>query len=115
VENSALYHDSESSTWWLFTNHVGLRDGMEYTDAIWVYWSKDLNRWDPANKAVVLDSTNCKWSPHVIGLPSVVRVGSRLAVFYDGNSDDPMPRGPKSHMHRDVGVAWLELPLVPPR
>ena len=31
------------------------------------------------------------------------------------NSDDPMPRGPKSHMHRDVGLAWLELPLVPPR
>ncbi|MEO7599241.1 MAG: hypothetical protein ABIV50_09940 [Opitutus sp.] len=115
VENSALYHDTDSGVWWLFTNHVGLRDGMEYTDAIWAYWSQDLYHWDPANKAVVLDSTNCSWSPHIIGLPSVVKVGSRLALFYDGNASDPMPRGVKSHIHRDVGLAWLDLPLVPPR
>jgi hypothetical protein len=47
-------------------------------------------------------------------LPSVVRVGDRLALFYDGNGDAKMPAGVKSHMNRDIGLAWLRLPLVPP-
>lgn len=115
VENSSLYHDDASGLWWLFTNHVGLRDGLEYTDAIWVYWSHDLDHWDPEHKAVVLDATNCTWSRHIVGLPSVIQIGKRLALFYDGSDADPMPRGAKSHMHRDVGLAWLDLPLSPPR
>jgi hypothetical protein len=45
----------------LSTNHIGVDRG-EYTDAIWVYWSKDPNRRDPKNKAVVLDGHNCTWS-----------------------------------------------------
>lgn len=114
IENSSLYHDREHRTWWLFTNHVGLRDGLEYTDAIWVYWTHDLDRWDPRNKAVVLDSANCRWSKHIVGLPSVIPQGRRLALFYDGNAADPMPAGVKSHMNRDVGLAWLDLPLTPP-
>ncbi len=113
VENSALYFEPTNRTWFLFTNHVGV-DGFEYTDAVWVYWSKDLNCWDPAHKAVVLDRSNCTWSKHIIGLPSVVRVGDRLALFYDGNGDAKMPGGVKSHMNRDIGLAWLRLPLVPP-
>ena len=114
IENASLYHDQDHGRWWVFTNHVGLRDGLEYTDAIWAYWTGDLNTWNPAHKAIVLDSSNCQWSRHIVGLPSVVQVGQRLALFYDGNAEDPMPRGVKSHMHRDVGLAWLELPLVPP-
>lgn len=114
IENSSVYYEPATRTWWLFTNHVGLRDGLEYTDALWVYWTKDPERWDPAHKAVVLDGNNCRWSPHIIGLPSVVRVGGRLAVFYDGNASPRMPTGVKSHMNRDVGLAWLDLPLVPP-
>jgi predicted GH43/DUF377 family glycosyl hydrolase len=114
VENSSLYHEPASRTWWLFTNHVGLRDGLEYTDAIWVYWTTDLDRWDPANKAVVLDAKNCVWSRHIIGLPSVVQVGKRLAILYDGNDAKDLPAGVKSHMNRDVGLAWLDLPLVAP-
>ena len=35
-----------------YKNHIGIDRG-EFTDAIWVYWSKDLNQWDPARKAVV--------------------------------------------------------------
>ena len=35
VENTSLYLEPKSRTWWLFTNHVGLRNGLEYTDAIW--------------------------------------------------------------------------------
>jgi predicted GH43/DUF377 family glycosyl hydrolase len=114
IENSSLYFEKKSKTWFLFTNHVGIKDGLEYTDAIWVYWSKDLTKWDPAHKAVVLDSSNCKWSKHIIGLPSVVQQGKRLAIFYDGQDASPIPPGVQSHMNRDVGMAWLELPLVPP-
>jgi hypothetical protein len=114
VENSALYYEPANQTWFLFTDHIGLRD-LEYTDAIWVYWSKDLDRWDPAHKAVVLDGTNCTWSKHIVGLPSVVKVGNRLAIFYDGNGEAKLPDGMKSHMNRDVGLAWLDLPLVPPK
>lgn len=106
IENSSLYYEKINKTWFLFTNHIGIDDGHEFTDAIWVYWSKDLNQWNPANKAIVLDGKNCSWSKKCIGLPSVVQVGKRLAIFYDapgGNST--------SHMKRHVGLAWLDLPL----
>jgi predicted GH43/DUF377 family glycosyl hydrolase len=108
IENSSLYFEKSSKTWFLFTNHIGI-DKHEYTDAIWVYWSKDLNNWDPENKAVVLDGQNCSWSQKCIGLPSVVTKDNRLAIFYDapgGNST--------SHMKRDIGLAWLDLPLSIP-
>jgi hypothetical protein len=75
-----------------------------------VYWTKDLNKWSAANKAIVLDPTNCKWSRNIIGLPSVVKHGNRLAIFYDGQAGDEM-----SHMRRDVGLAFLNLPLNPPK
>lgn len=108
VENSSLYFEQSNKTWFLFTNHIGL-EGEEYTDAIWVYWSKDLNRWDPQDKAVVLDGRNCTWSRKCIGMPSVMPVGKRLAVMYDAPGGDS-----KSHMNRDIGLAWLDLPLVTP-
>lgn len=108
IENASLYYEASNKTWFLFTNHIGI-DSFEYTDAIWVYWSRDLENWSPENKAVVLDGANCKWSKKCIGLPSVVPFGKRLAVFYDGPGGDSA-----SHMKRDVGLAWLDLPLVPP-
>lgn len=109
IENSSLYFEQSNNTWFLFTNHIGL-DGDEYTDAVWVYWSRDLNRWDAKNKAVVLDGKKCTWSKKCFGMPSVVRVGKRLAIFYDA------PGGVStSHMNRDLGLAWLELPLSPPK
>lgn len=113
IENSSIYFEEANRFWFLFTNHVGL-DGFEYTDAVWVYWSKDLNHWDPAHKAVVLDGRNCTWSKHIIGLPSVLKVGGRLALFYDGHDSAVLPAGVKSHMDRDIGLAWLNLPLIPP-
>jgi hypothetical protein len=64
---------------------------------------------------VVLDRSNCSWSKHIIGLPSVVKIGDRLALFYDGNGEPKMPMGVRSHMNRDIGLAWLELPLAPPK
>ena len=45
IENSSLYFEPANQTWFLFTNHIGL-EGLEYTDAVWVYWTKDLNRWN---------------------------------------------------------------------
>jgi predicted GH43/DUF377 family glycosyl hydrolase len=114
IENSSLYFEKQNQTWFLFTDHVGIRNGLEYTDAIWVYWSRDLTNWDPAHKAVVLDARNCQWSKHIIGLPSVVAIGKRLAIIYDGQDADPIPSGVKSHMNRDIGLAWLDLPLNPP-
>ncbi len=108
IENSSIYYEKSNKTWFLFTNHIGIDRG-EYTDAIWVYWSRDLNKWDPQNKAVVLDGRNCTWSTKCIGLPSVVPVGKRLALFYDAPGGDSI-----SHMRRHVGLAWLDLPLSPP-
>ena len=108
IENSTLHYEKSNKTWFLFTNHIGI-DHTEFTDAIWVYWSKDLNIWDPKNKAVVLDGQNCNWSKKCIGLPSVVQVGDRLALFYDAPGGDST-----SHMKRNIGLAWLNLPLSPP-
>jgi hypothetical protein len=105
----ARCYEPANQTWFLFTNHVGLQ-GSEYTDAIWSYWTKDLNRWNSAHKAVVLDWQNCSWSKTIIGLPSVLKSGNRLAVFYDGSAN-PLDTG---HMKRHIGLAWLDLPLIPP-
>jgi len=38
----------------------------------------------------------------------------RLAILDDGNVAEQMPTGIKSHMNRDVGLAWLDLPLLTP-
>ena len=50
VENSSVYFEPSNHTWFLFTNHVGIDDGGEYTDAVWVYWSTDPTTFDPATK-----------------------------------------------------------------
>lgn len=109
IENSSLYFERSNGTWFLFTNHIGLDEDGEYTDAIWVYWTEDLNHWNAANKAIVLDGRNSKWSKRCIGLPSVVRFGNKLAIFYDAPGGNSI-----SHMRRSIGFAWLNLPLVPP-
>ena len=110
IENTSLYFEPSNQVWFLFTNHVGLEaGGGEYTDAVWVYWTKDLNTWDASNKAVVLDGKNCTWSSKCIGLPSVVKIDDRLAILYDAPGGEST-----SHMKRDIGLAWLDLPLVPP-
>jgi predicted GH43/DUF377 family glycosyl hydrolase len=116
IENSAIYYEPTNQTWFLFTNHIGRYDhDFEYTDAIWMYWTKDLNHFDPAHSAIVLDGQNCSWSKHIIGMPSTMKVGNRLALFYDGNAAPEVPPGIKSHMNRDIGLAWLNLPLTPPK
>jgi hypothetical protein len=117
IENTSLYYEPTIKTWFLFTNHVGIDHGYEYTDAIWVYWSQDLRHWSSNNKAIVLDGTNQQWSKHVVGLPTVIKAGRRLAVFYDGRieAEGYHWRSPSLHMKRDIGLAWLDLPLSPPQ
>lgn len=109
IENSTIYYEKSEDTWYLFTNHIGIADGVEFTDAIWVFWSKDLNKWDSKNKAIVLDGSNCSWSSKCIGLPSVVKLGNKLALFYDAPGGESI-----SHMKRSIGLAWLDLPLKLP-
>ena len=106
IENTSLYFERTIQTWFLFTNHIGLDKDGEYTDAIWVYWTKDLNHWNARNKAVVLDRSNSIWSKRCIGLPSVVRFHKKLAIFYDSPGGESI-----SHMQRSIGLAWLNLPL----
>ena len=110
IENTSLYYQEADKTWYLFTDHIGIKHGHEYTDSVWVYWTRNLNQWDTKSKAVVLDSRICKWSPFVVGLPSVIRVGNRLALFYDGLEGTRI-----SDMGRDVGLAYLPLPLPVPK
>ena len=115
VENSSVYHNEKTGTWFLFTNHIGCESVLgkprchEFTDAVWVYWSKDPTRWNPENKAVVLDGENCSWSKRCIGMPSVHRVGDRLALLYDAPGGDST-----GHMKRSIGLAWIDLPLTVP-
>jgi predicted GH43/DUF377 family glycosyl hydrolase len=110
VENSSLFFDNTIQTWFLFTNHIGINERREeYTDAIWVYWSKDINKWNPDHKAVVLDSSNCTWGKGAIGMPSVIKAGNRLAILYDAAEGKSF-----GHMRRDIGLAWLDLPLSIP-
>lgn len=108
IENTSLYFEPACGQWFLFTNHIGLGED-EYTDSVWVYWTADLNHWNPANKAIVLDGQNCTWSRVCIGMPSVIQVGNRLAIFYDAPGGDST-----SHLQRDIGLAWLDLPLAIP-
>lgn len=110
IENSSVYYEDAIQTWFLFTNHIGIGEkGGEYTDAIWVYWSKDLNKWNSNNKAIVLDSTNSIWAKGAIGMPAVIKKGNKLALLYDAAEGKS-----KDHMYRSIGLAWIGLPLKIP-
>jgi hypothetical protein len=70
VENASIYFEESTGLYYLFTNHIY---NNEYTDAIWVYWTKDLDKWNPENKAIVLDASVSTWAKGAIGLPSVIK------------------------------------------
>ena len=110
-ENVSIYYEPANKTWFLFTNHIGFNEKKEgYTDGIWMFWTQDLQHWDAANRAIAFDGRDCGWSKTIMGLPSVLKIGNRLAIYYDGRED------PKDywHMKRHIGLAWLDLPLQPP-
>ncbi|MCX6895293.1 MAG: hypothetical protein NTZ16_07310 [Verrucomicrobia bacterium] len=104
LENASIYYEEANGTWWLFVNHIDAAHG--YTAAVWAFWSKDLEKWNSKDRTVVLDGQNCTWSKKCVGMASVTKVGNRLAIFYDAAGDDSI-----SHMNRDIGLTWLDLPL----
>lgn len=108
LENSSVYYEPENKTWFLFANHIRAIDPM-FTDAIWVFWTKDLEKWESENRAIALDGVNCTWSKRCIGMATVTRIGNRLAMVYDAAGGDST-----SHLGRDIGLAWYDLPLQPP-
>jgi hypothetical protein len=110
LENAALHHDPLTGLWWLLANHIGTTpgsDGLLYTDAIWGYTSPDPTRFSPQQRVLVLDGGSTPWT-RVIGMPSVVPALGGLAVFYDGING----RVRTDHMGRDIGMAFLPLPLT---
>jgi len=107
IENSSVFFDNQTKIWYLFTNHIGINSRKsEYTDAIWVYWSRNINKWNANDKAIVLDSTNCTWGKGAIGMPTVTQYGNRLALLYDAAEGKSL-----DHMKRSIGLAWMQLPL----
>lgn len=108
LENSSIYYEPANQTWFMFVNHIKPTDPM-FTDATWVFWTKNLDKWESENRAIALDGLNCTWSKRCIGMATVSKIGHRLALVYDaagGESTD--------HLHRDIGIAWYDLPLAPP-
>ncbi len=108
VENSSVYYEASTGAWYLFANHID--PANTYTDAIWVYWTQDIDHWDPANKAVVLDRQNTVTVKGAIGMPTVLKLdGHTLAMAYDGAE-----REDYSHMNRSICLAIIQLPLAAP-
>ncbi len=109
IENSSIYYEpSGGGWWWLFTNHVA-RKPRPHTDAAYAYWSRDPGKWTADQCAVVIDTSSCSWSKGVIGMPTVLPVGGALHVYYDGVAGTSI-----GHLGRDLGLATLPLPLLPP-
>ena len=74
-----------------------------------MYWTRDLNQWNTEDKAIVIDCQNTEQVKGAIGMPSVIKVGGRLAMLYDGATGEN-----HGHMGRGINLAWLSLPLTPP-
>ena len=107
TENTSIYYEESNGTYKMFVNHIRMLP-LPHTDATWVYWTKDPTKWSDRDRAVVLDGRNCSWSKTIIGMATVTKVGNRLAIFYDANHSND-----HQHMGRDIGLAWLDLPLSP--
>lgn len=116
IENAVFYFQPSSKQWFMFVNHVGVSpDGArEFSDAVWMYWTSDLNHWTAANRAVVVDGSSSSWAKAVIGLPSVSVKDGKLAVIYDGSSTATNMPDVSDNLNRDIGLAWVSLPITTP-
>jgi predicted GH43/DUF377 family glycosyl hydrolase/lysophospholipase L1-like esterase len=122
VENAALEYEPANKIWFLFTNHIGLHQGREYADGIWVYWSDNPLSWNAEHKRLLLHGASCHWNhpaggTRLVGLPAIVRRDARLWIFYDGlaGSATALPQGDGiEHCHHDIALASLPLPLAIP-
>jgi predicted GH43/DUF377 family glycosyl hydrolase len=110
IENATVYYEPTDGTWYVFTNHVGYTELGEFRDAVWCYWTQDISHWDPENKAVVIDGESCAWSSRSIGMAASAVCNGRLGILYDAPGADSV-----DNMRNSIGLAWLDLPLTPPR
>jgi predicted GH43/DUF377 family glycosyl hydrolase len=109
TENSSMYYEPSNGYYFLFVNHIRTPQ-KDYTDAAWVYWTKDIDHWDQNNKAIVIDSSLSAWAKGAIGMPTVVKIDSaKLAIYYDGCVGNGT-----GHLGRSIGLAYVKLPLQPP-
>ena len=108
IENAALYHEPANDTWFLFTNHVDAATST--TDAVWVYWTTDLDgmgsgaprggaRHDDVDVGEGRDRPARNRQPR--------RTSGALLRRRAGAG--------RGHTGRDIGLAWLPLPLTPPQ
>ena len=108
-ENSSMYYEPANGYYFLFVNHIRTPQ-KDYTDAAWVYWTKDIDHWDQNNKAIVIDASVSTFAKGAVGMPTVVKVdSSKLALFYDGCVGTGT-----GHLGRSIGLAYIKLPLQPP-
>ena len=106
IENSSIYYEEENGTYFLFTNHI--KDNR-YTDAVYVYCSKDPCRWDAECCKILVDASVSTWAHGAIGLATVTKADAHtLAVVYDGVEGDG-----QGHLDRKIGYGTLPLPLAP--
>lgn len=104
IENTSIFYEESSGLYWLFTNHIY---NNEYTDSVWVYWSEKIDKWNPENRAVVIDSTVSSWAKGAIGMPAVIKTDENtLSVLYDAVKGDG-----KGHLDRHIGLAEIKLPI----
>ncbi|MBM7563106.1 family 43 glycosylhydrolase [Paenibacillus sacheonensis] len=114
LENPSLYYEPACGLWFMFVNHVGNNEeGVEFTDAVWVYWSESLTEWNAENKAVVLDAANIPWVKQVVGLPACLVDGDKLWIAFDA-SDGTIHENLHGHSNRDIGLSYFDLPLRSP-
>ena len=106
LENSSVYYEEANGTYFLFTNHI--KDNS-YTDAVYVYSSKDPFHWDPACGRILVDASNSAWAHGAIGMPTVIKTApNTLSIVYDGVEGSGC-----GHLNRCIGLGTLPLPLKP--
>lgn len=111
VENSSVFFDEKTKTGFLFTNPVGIHSKKEeYTDTIGVYRAKDANKWNADHKAVAINGSNRIGGTGAIGMPTVIRVGNKLAMLYEATEGSST-----LHMQRSINLTWMDLPLQLPQ
>ncbi|MBW7460235.1 hypothetical protein K0U00_39850, partial [Paenibacillus sepulcri] len=114
LENASLYYEPACSLWFMFVNHVGRDEaGNEFTEAVWVYWSRSVTEWDPEDKAIVLDASNIPWVKQAVGLPACLVVGSKLWIGFDACKES-VNSANIGNAHRDIGMCSFDLPLRAP-
>lgn len=104
IENSSIFYEESSGLWWLFTNHIYKNS---YTNSVWVYWSDDVEHWNPEHKAIVVDASVSTWAKGAIGMPTVIQKDDHtLTLLYDGICGDGI-----GHLDRRIGMCEISLPL----